>query len=140
MVVLLPFDGSQPAHEAVQYAIKEHAGKELVLLRVVEVAGGSTSAGINIAQEKLKKLRKEAQSDIPDDVLDQLDEAGIEFEVEIVFGDPAREIVEYAETAENDVELILIGSHGRSGVSRVLLGSVAETVVRRSPVPVTVVR
>ena len=47
-------------------------------------------------------------------------------------------IVEYVET--HDVDHVVIGSHGRKGLSRVLLGSVAELVVRRSPVPVTVVR
>lgn len=46
-------------------------------------------------------------------------------------------IVEYAD--ENDIDHIVIGSHGRTGAGRVLLGSVAETVVRRSPLPVTVV-
>jgi nucleotide-binding universal stress UspA family protein len=55
-----------------------------------------------------------------------------------VSGDPANEIVAYAE--ETDVDHIVVGSHGRSGLSRVLLGSTAEKVVRRSPVPVTVVK
>ncbi|MFW6265865.1 MAG: universal stress protein, partial [Halanaeroarchaeum sp.] len=41
---------------------------------------------------------------------------------------------------ETDVDHVVIGSHGRSGVGRILLGSVAERVVRRSPTPVTVVR
>jgi nucleotide-binding universal stress UspA family protein len=53
-------------------------------------------------------------------------------------GGPANAIVECAE--EESVDHIVTGSHGRSGVTRILLGSVAETVVRRSPVPVTVVR
>jgi nucleotide-binding universal stress UspA family protein len=47
-------------------------------------------------------------------------------------------IVTYAD--ENDVDHVVLGSHGRKGLTRVLLGSVAEAVVRRSPVPVTVVR
>ena len=44
----------------------------------------------------------------------------------------------YAE--ENDIDHIVVGSHGRGGVSRMLLGSVAETVARRSSVPVTIIR
>jgi nucleotide-binding universal stress UspA family protein len=59
-------------------------------------------------------------------------------ETATVLGRPARAIVEYAE--EEVVDAIVIGSHGRDGVARLLPGSVAETVVRRSPVPVTVVR
>lgn len=54
------------------------------------------------------------------------------------FGRPARTIVEYVE--DHDVDHVVVGSHGRSGLSRTLLGSVAERVVRRSSVPVTVVR
>jgi nucleotide-binding universal stress UspA family protein len=46
--------------------------------------------------------------------------------------------VDYA--AEHDIDHIVVGSHGRTGASRILLGSVAETVARRSPVPVTIVR
>jgi nucleotide-binding universal stress UspA family protein len=53
-------------------------------------------------------------------------------------GDPARTILEYAD--EEGFDQIVIGSHGRHGVARVLLGSVAETVLRRSRVPVVVVR
>ncbi|WP_412781655.1 universal stress protein, partial [Aeromonas diversa] len=56
----------------------------------------------------------------------------------IEHGDPSRMIISYTET--HDVDRIVLGSHGRSGLSRVLLGSVAETVARRSPVPVTIVR
>ena len=54
------------------------------------------------------------------------------------FGEPARVIGEYA--GDHDVDLIVMGCHGRSTVSRILLGDVAGTVVRRAPVPVTVVR
>ncbi|MFP4187941.1 MAG: universal stress protein [Halobacteriales archaeon] len=69
---------------------------------------------------------------------DEADERGFENEKAHVLGDPAREIVAYAE--ENNVDRVVMGSHGRDGATRVLLGSVAETVVRRSPTPVTVVR
>jgi nucleotide-binding universal stress UspA family protein len=66
------------------------------------------------------------------------EEHGVPVHRETIVGVPSRAIVEWAE--ENEVDGVVIGSHGREGVSRVLLGSVAETVVRRSPVPVTVVR
>lgn len=58
-------------------------------------------------------------------------------ETEITDGSPAREIRTYA--TENDCDLIVMGTHGRSGVDRLLLGSVAERVVRSSPVPVLTV-
>jgi nucleotide-binding universal stress UspA family protein len=59
-------------------------------------------------------------------------------ETEIVMGRPARAIVEFAEA--NEVDGIVLGSHGRDRVAQVLLGSTAETVVRRAPCPGTVVR
>lgn len=137
MTILVAYDGSEPASEAVEYAIREHPEKEIVLLRVVDVASGATEAGLNLAQEKLRELRNEVQEEISDEVLDRLEASGVEFDTEVVFGDPAREIVAYAE--DNDMEGIVVGSHGRKGVSRMFLGSVAEKVVRRAPVPVTVV-
>ena len=66
------------------------------------------------------------------------DDHGVTLEGETVLGRPARAIIDYAE--DNEVDQIVMGSHGRDGVSRILLGSVAETIVRRSPCPVTVVR
>ncbi len=62
----------------------------------------------------------------------------VETEPDLVAGHPAKAILRYAD--EHAVDGIVIGSHGREGPARVLLGSVAETVVRRSAVPVTVVR
>lgn len=59
-------------------------------------------------------------------------------ETETVAGDPERPIVESAE--DNDVDRIVIGSSGRDRAARVLLGSTAEPAVRRTPVPVAVVR
>ncbi|WP_336325451.1 universal stress protein [Halovenus sp. HT40] len=142
MTVLVAYDGSDPSQAAVEYAIEEHADKEIVLLRVVEVASGMTDAGINMIQERFRekpeKVKKEARNKVAEEIADLFEEAGLDFETAIVFGAPAKEIVNYAE--EYDIDQIVIGNHGRSGVSRVLLGSVGEKVVRRAPMPVTVVR
>jgi nucleotide-binding universal stress UspA family protein len=142
MTVLVAYDGSDPAQAAVEYAIEEHADKDIVLLRVVEVASGMTDAGLNLIQERFRekpeKLRREARKKVAEEIADRFEDAGLEYETAIVFGDPAREIVDYAE--QNDIDQIVVGSHGRDGVSRVLLGSVGEKVVRRAPMPVTVVR
>lgn len=142
MTVLVAYDGSDPAQVAVEYAIEEHADKDIVLLRVVEVASGMTDAGLNLVQERFRekpeKLRKDARKKVAEEIADKFEDAGLEYETAVVFGDPAQEIVEYAE--QNDIDQIVIGNHGRAGVSRVLLGSVGEKVVRRAPMPVTVVR
>ena len=65
-------------------------------------------------------------------------ERGVDTETMTAVGNPAKKILEAAE--ENHVDHIVMGSHGRSGFGRVLFGSVAETVTRRSSVPVTIVR
>ena len=59
-------------------------------------------------------------------------------ETVLEFGDPDNVIIEYAD--EHDVDRIVMGSHCRAGAERFLVGSVAERVVRRAPVPVMVVR
>lgn len=58
--------------------------------------------------------------------------------VELLAGDPAEEIVRYA--GRHDVDLLVLGTHGHSGMKRLVLGSVAEQVVRRAPCAVLVVR
>lgn len=58
----------------------------------------------------------------------------VHFEHDLLVGNPAKEIVEFAK--RNDIDLIVMGSHGVTGLARILLGSVAEGVVRRSPAPV----
>lgn len=60
--------------------------------------------------------------------------AGVSHEIFVASGNPAPEILNL--TAERDIDLIVMGTHGRTGVKRFLLGSVAERVVRESPVPV----
>lgn len=63
---------------------------------------------------------------------------GAEITTEVDVGEPWRAIVEYAE--ENDIDHIIIVSHGRDDDSPLPLGSIAETVIRRSPVLVSIVR
>lgn len=56
---------------------------------------------------------------------------------EVVLGDAAEQILSYA--AENEMDMIIIGTHGRKGLDRILFGSVAEKVVKSSPIPVLVI-
>lgn len=138
--LLVPVDGSDPADAALSFALEEYPDAELTVLSVVDptdVGYGSVDA----APSTFDHLQERAQ-ERTERVLDEAEARAEAHDVtahrETVIGMPARAIVEWAE--ENDIDGIIVGSHGREGVSRVLLGSVAETVVRRSPVPVTVVR
>ena len=137
MNVLVPVDGSDPSDAALEHALEQFAGDDLTALYVMDPVDGATTWGpgsagdwISSAEERAEVVLAEAEA--------RAAEAGVDLETESVVGRPARAIVDYAE--EHGVDHVVVGSHGRDGISRVLLGSVAETVVRRSPVPVTVVR
>lgn len=72
------------------------------------------------------------------DVAERAADAGVESETAIEYGSPSEEIVGYAERV--DADLIVLGAHGRTGVDRLLLGSVTENVIRRTEKSVHVVR
>ena len=141
--VLVPIDGSEQSWAAYEHAMEAFEGERITVLHVVDPMQGVyvglddeyyDPAAHDRAVERGEKLCREA--------LDRPEETGITsstvIETAVQTGRPARTIVEYAD--DHDVDHVVIGSHGRSGLSRVLLGSVAETVVRRATVPVTVVR
>lgn len=140
--VLVPMDDSRPAQDALDFALSAFPEASITVLHVVDTAkyhayGGEGSmvlageAGLGDGQrERAAALLDEASASAAADAR--------EIQTATEEGHPASEIVTYAEGA--GVDHIVIGSHGRTGVKRLLLGSVAEAVVRRSPVPVTVVR
>lgn len=139
MTVLVAFDGSEPAQRALQHAVDTFEDQEIVLLRVLDTPeGGLVDASVDLAREGFKQLREASRTELSSDVEAVLDPAEHDLRTEVAFGDPAREIVRFAD--EQDVDHVVVGNHGRDGVARVLLGSVAERVVRRAPMPVTVVR
>ena len=138
MSVLVAYDGSEPARKAVEHAFDEYPDEEIVLLRVVEVADSLTKASLQAVQELLGERREAASEQLREDIA-ELVGPDDEFRAEVATGEPAREVVAYAEE-HDEIDRIVVGSHGRAGVSRVLLGSVAEQIVRRAPVSVTVVR
>jgi nucleotide-binding universal stress UspA family protein len=137
MQVLVPIDGSDPSDVALEHALEQFAADSITALYVMDPVDGATAWGPGSADDWMAAAEERA-----DTVLEEAEamaaEAGVDITTDSIVGRPARGIVDYAE--EHDMEHVVIGSHGREGVSRVLLGSVAETVVRRSPVPVTVVR
>ena len=135
--VLVPIDGSPQAIEALDHAVSEFPDADIVLLHVIDPvdAGYSAEAVLPSYSEDWYESRKETAEGLFEEAEER---TGHEFETAIEVGRPARIIVEYTEG--KDIHHVVMGSHGRSGVARVLLGSVAETVVRRSPIPVTVVR
>lgn len=138
--VLIPVDGSEQAEAACSFVAREFPESKVTLLHVVNPseAGYSVQSSLPAASEEWYERQKEQAAAIFDELEADLLTGNRNIERVIEVGKPVSVIVEFAE--DGDVDQIVMGSHGRSGVTRVLLGSVAETVVRRSPVPVTVVR
>jgi len=135
--VLVPLDGSEQSWNALDHAVAEFEDAEICVINVIdpiEAGYSSEATAVGYAEEWFEKAKESAQG-----LFDDAEErTGRELTTAVEVGRPARTIVDYAE--DEGYDQIVMGSHGRSGVSRILLGSVAETVVRRSPVPVTVIR
>ncbi|MFM4777907.1 universal stress protein [Aeromonas veronii] len=136
--LLCPVDFSQMSRAVLDYAVfmaQSHQA-QLKLIHVVDQLHGFDSykilhmTAIEITYEMERQARtqlKELVATLP-----------IPATFDIRFGRAADEIVIQAK--EDEVELIVMGSHGRSGISHLLVGSVAESVVRHAPCPVLVVR
>lgn len=138
--ILVPIDFSEHSLSALQYAVQfaKHFGSELLLLHVVEPVVYPTDFSFgqialpNVedelhrrGEEELKRLRDELRSKV----------AATSF---IRLGKPFLEITEAAK--EHNVDLIIIASHGHTGVEHILFGSTAEKVVRKAHCPVLTVR
>jgi len=122
--VLIPLDGS-PFGDAVLVAIRplvRSRNVEVTLLHVSESPSGTEEE----AEHRLDQLRKALSGD------------GVRTRVRMVSGKPAEEILRQAAIGEFD--LIAMATHGRSGMDRVMMGSVAEEVVRNSPIPTLLCR
>ena len=137
--ILLPVDQSEQAMAACDLATELFEDGTLVLVHVIDPAEASFSA--ETAIPNIPESWYEREKERTDEQFEELDararESGLQIERKIEVGKPAETIVEMA---SEDIDHVVMGSHGRQGVSRLLLGSVAENVVRRSPVPVTVAR
>ena len=139
--VLVPVDDSDPSSDALEFATDHYPDATITALHVVDPTDfpvGGFESGVMTDIDQVRENQERHAEDLLEGVRERLTDAGVDVRTAIESGKPSNAIVEYAD--EHDVDLIAIGSHGRTGASRVLLGSVAETVVRRSPVPVTVIR
>jgi nucleotide-binding universal stress UspA family protein len=142
MHVLVPYDESEGSDHALEHALDQYPEATVTLLHVVDLVDAGYASPVDGTVpgfwEEWFENEKAASERLLEEGRERASEAGVDVQTETVVGRPTRAINEYVE--EHDVEHVVMGSHGRSGVTRVLLGSVAEGVVRRAPVPVTVVR
>jgi universal stress protein A len=141
--ILVPTDFSECARHAVPAAaaLARLTGARVLCLHVVEPVaqpmGWTPVAGPMPAGELGERMEESAARDLP--AFSKSEEfAGLEVEDLLAHGEPAAEIVRAAE--ERRADLIVISSHGRAGLGRILFGSTAESVVRHARCPVLVVK
>ncbi|WP_313692444.1 universal stress protein [Halorarum halobium] len=134
--VLLPFDGSDGAAEVLHHA-SELAHWADATIHVLYVAD-TTRDSVTVVEGHTVDVLARKGEDVIDEAEKTLDTLGSSYDTDVVQGNPAPTVVEYAERYEHD--LIVMPTHGREGVSRYLNGSVSEKVVRLSSVPVLSVR
>jgi nucleotide-binding universal stress UspA family protein len=136
--ILLPTDGSAEMEPVVDHAaaLAERDDALIHALYVVDAASFS-SLPMETSWEGISELLYEEGTAALNEVERTVDDRA-PVERIVVEGNPSSTIVEHA--ADDDCDLIVMGTHGRGGIDRLLLGSVAERVVRRSSVPVMTVR
>jgi len=137
--ILVPTDGSPEGSRAVAHAIDlaEAHDATVSALYVINTASYN-GLPMETSWEGVTTLLNTDGQHALDTVEAQATDRGIPAETEITEGSPAKEIIQTAE--QQDCDLIVMGTHGRGGLDRLLLGSVAEKVVRAARIPVTTVR
>lgn len=134
--ILLPFDGTERAAEVLHHA-GELAHWADATIHVLFVADTTRDSVTVVEGQTVDALVREGE-EIVDEAVETLRTLGVDHKSDVVQGNPAPTIVEYAERYDHD--LIVMPTHGREGISRYLIGSVSEKVVRLSPVPVLTAR
>jgi len=135
--ILVPVDGSAPSDAAADHAITlaRDAGATLSVLSAVDIHA-LESAKLDAA-ELVERYEAEAEKHV-DAVADRARDAGVDVQTAVIRGAPYRVILDRIDAVGAD--LVVMGSHGRRGVERYLLGSTTERVLRLSSVPVLVIR
>ena len=140
--VLVPMDYSELATKALRTTLSLHPEAEITVLHVIDFRTSDLGPGgwgdePDEFDQWLADAREHAM-----DLLADAEEIAAEYDrtidTDLVVGEDADEILDYVDA--NDFDLVVVGSHGRSLPARILMGGVSERVVRRSPIPVMVVR
>ncbi len=129
--ILIPTDGSENVAQAIDngIAIADEFGATVHALSVVPYV---------VTRDRLRH-DPEAEAERAVEAIEQrCNEAGVDVSTEVRTGNPPEEVLAYSE--DHDIDVIIMGTHGRSGLEHAIIGSVAERVVRRSTVPVLTVR
>lgn len=137
--IVIATDGSDNSFKAISYGIEiaKLSGATVHALYVVDITSFSSipmDAGWEAMYDSLREEGEKAISEVKE----RGEASGVEVREVLLEGHPSNEIINFAEN--NNADLIVVGTLGKSGLDRFLMGSVAEKVVRNSKVPVLVVR
>jgi nucleotide-binding universal stress UspA family protein len=133
--ILVPLDGSECA-ENVLPKVEKLATELKASLALLRVAMTHTFPGTDPTEAEVKVVRE--AEDYLVKVEESLKAKGFKVDSHVRYGNDAEEILEHA--SQKDIDMIAMTTHGRSGVKRFLLGSVAEKVLRYSSKPIFLVR
>lgn len=148
--ILVPLDGSALAEcvlDHVSSIVKGCSIPEVILLRVIEPEhipiGYSVEGALTIEDARKAEIETDAQNkqvagEYLNKIIHSFTTKNADFHAEVQFGKPAETIIEYAE--RNLIDLIILATHGRSGVSRWVWGSTADKILRGTLTPVLMVR
>lgn len=138
--ILIPTDGSDAVRPAVEMALnlaETHDAMLHVLFIVDQPTSVSGAGGGFSGLDNLLNELEEKGHQTTDAIAEQANASDIETETAVRRGNPHDDILTYAN--EHDIDVIVMGTHGRTGVKRALVGSVTENVVRHSEIPVLTV-
>ena len=139
--ILAPTDFSEFSKQAIEsaFALAQTFGAKLLLLHVVELPAYPVEGFVpsTMGTTLIDDLQRQASLDLAQ-VLREPPNATVEVSRQVDVGIPYRTIVEVAEAVKAD--LIVMATHGRTGLSHLVMGSVAERVVRTAPCPVLTIR
>ncbi len=137
--ILVPTDGSEGSMIALDHALELAQAHDATIRGLYVVNEGALAgAAVEVPWDGLyAHLRNEGETALQS-LRERAEEADVSVETELREGRPSRMIV--TDATETGCDLIVMGTHGRSGLDRLLLGSVAEGVIRSAPVPVMTVR
>ena len=137
--ILVPMDRSEQSRQTLEYVIDHRPDADITVLHAYGIDDASAARGaVIVMDDQVREAAKQHATEIFEQAREVAAAAGYDGELDTIAeeGDPARVIADHA----SDFDAVFIGRHGRGSSAQILLGSVAEKVVRRAPVPVTVVK
>ncbi len=139
--ILVPVDYSDPSQRALELALTIDAGCEITVVHAWDrpaYVGEQVVAHADGSHRSLSELiRENAERDMTDFLARVKNPAGKTFKHRLISGEPVSSII--AEASHAGYDLLVVGTHGRTGMTKLLLGSVTEKLIRLSPIPVLTV-